>query len=407
MEHRKQYLSIGLLFLLAGLSSCAHQSVGVVDGVWTQSVIDYQQTLPVNHPDQLETVLEISDTMRDEVLTRFSTMSKYKAARKLAKWLLAKDGQNMIYDVDANLKPRDAYEQRRGNCLSFTLLLAALAESIDIHIEFNAVDIPNTWGLDEDVGMVFYRHVNGVLKTPRRKQIFDLAMQTYDAGYPQRIISRDQAMALFLNNLAIEKLGKQQLTQAVHPLKLAVSHSPKNPDLWANLGVVMKRLDKMPYAEQAFLFAYGLDKYHVPAISNLERFYLQQNQSSKATLFAKRAKRARKSNPYYHYQVAQSDYDEQHYSKAGRRIKTAIKLHNQDPRFFELKSRIEQQQHNYKSAIKSLTEAYKVSFNTQQRDRYMSKAKLVSQRAIEEFNKRQQEDNKRGRRGSDVLVLPR
>ena len=407
MVLRRQYLLSGLLVLLAGLASCAHQSAGVTDNAWTQGVINYRQTLPINHPDQLETVLQISDAMRNEVTMRFSTMPKHTAARRLAEWLLDEEGQNMRYDIEANLAPRDAFAQRRGNCLSFTLLLVALAESIDIGIKINAVDIPDTWGLDEDVGMVFYRHVNGVLKTPQRKQIFDLAMQRYDAGYPQRVISRDQAMALFLNNLAIDKLSNQQLSQAVHPLKLAVSHSPKNPDLWANLGVVMKRLGKMKQAEQAFLFAYGLNRYHVPAISNLERFYREQNLSSRTALFAKRAERARKSNPYYHFQVAQSDYAEQHYSKAGRRIKAAIKLHNQDPRFFELKSRIEQQQHNYRSAIESLTKAYKVSFGTQQRDRYLSKAKLVSQRAIDEFNKRQLEKINSDPLSRGVLVVPR
>ena len=386
--HRQLRLSL-FLVLLAGFYGCAHNNTLTETETWAQSVIDYRYSLPTEHPNQVDTLFSISREMRQEVTRRFSSMQKQKAASSLARWLIDDQGHNMEYDINANLTPRESFAEQRGNCLSFTLLLTALAETIDIKIELNAVDIPDTWGLDEEIGMVFYRHVNGVLRTRGKKQVFDLAMERYDAGYPQRYISRDEALGLFLNNLAIDELGANKLSRAVHPLKLAISYSPKNPDLWANLGVVMKRLAKFKQAEEAFLFAYELNKYHVPAVSNLERFYLEQGAPRKAAAYAKKAKRARKANPYYHFQIAQSEYQKEHYTKAQRRIKLAINLHSKDPRFFELKSRIEQQQHNYRSAIESLAEAHRISYSAEQKDRYFDKAKLVSQRAVEEFKKRQ------------------
>ena len=391
-------LAVSVLVLFA-LSACAHHSGDAGQSSkenWVLQVEDYRNQLSIEQTKEIDALLGISDEMRQQVLTRFSNLSKHSAAKRLTKWLIDESGHNMRYDVTANLTPIEAYQQRRGNCLSFTLLLNALADELGIDIEFNSVDIPNTWGLDEKLGMVFYRHVNGTLTTTGRRQIFDLAMNIYDTGYPQRYITRDQALALHLNNKAVDLLGQGEIQQALHPLKLAISLSPENPDLWANLGVVMKRSGKLKRAESAFTQALKLDRYSIPAASNLERHYREQGNADKAKVFEKQVARARKSNPYYHYQLAQEEYRSQQYRGALRATNRAISLHNQDPRFYELKSRISQQQHNYHSALKSLKKAYALSIGSEQRDKYAGKAILVSQQASAEAAKRWQEQNRMG-----------
>ena len=378
------------------LNGCTHNAINntAAEDPWLHEVRNYRHQLPENHSDQISSVMQISAAMKAKIHERFAHRPKPAAAKELAEWLISKSGHGMVYDIDANLSPRQSFEQKRGNCLSFTMLFAALAADLGIEIEFNAVDIPNTWGLDERIGMVFYRHVNGVMVLHNRRHIFDLAMEIYDSGYPQRFISKDDALALLLNNRAIAAQGMDDVVAAKHNLKLAISLSPKNPDLWANLGVVMKRVNQLDKSEIAFLHAFELDKYNIPASSNLERLYRQQGQKQKALAFKKKADRARKTNPYYYYQLSLDDFREERFSSAQRAVDKAIVLHDTDPRFHELKSRISQRQHKYRSAIKSLTRAYTLAVDAEQRGKYLNKAELVTQRASEELTKRWERRNR-------------
>lgn len=386
---------LALLLILLLVSGCNHldNTVTTAESAWIQDVINYRQTPGAGQPNELDTILTISEAMRTQVRSRFSGIYKHSAAEGIALWLLDEDGIGMRYDVTANLTPIEAFEQKRGNCLSFTLLLNALAAELGINIEFNAVDIPNTWGMDEQLGMVFYRHVNGVLTTHGRRQIFDLAMDIYDAGYPQRFISRNAALALLQANKSVDLLAENKVVEAIHPQKLAISLNPQNADLWANLGVLMKRNGKPQQAELSFRHGLTLDRYNIPAASNLERMYREQGQTRKAQALQKQVERARRSNPYHYYQLALDDYSEQRYKGALRSTNAAIRLHKGDPRFYELKSLIAQQQHNYRSALKSLGKAYELAAGSEQRGKYASKAELISQKATEEYARRWQEQN--------------
>jgi len=393
-------LILSFVFTLGG---CAHSGgTKTVDSNddWINSVVNYREALAsgeispasegvaYKNDYSVESMMAISDEMRDEVVTRFSLMQRTAAVKGIAKWLMDEHGHNMVYDVKANLLPIEAYKQKRGNCLSFTMLLRALASELGIEVEFNAVDIPNTWGQDEELGMVFYRHVNGIVERNSYRQIFDLAMDIYDTGYPQRFISPDQALGLLQNNRAIELLRDDDYSQALHIIKLAISTSPESADLWVNMGVVLKRQKQLDLAEKAFLHSFELDNSHATASTNLERLYRETGEPTKALAFKKRAERARRSNPYYHYQIALEEYQEEQYRDALKATNRAILLHNKDPKFYELKSLISQHQNKYSAAYKSLEKAYALASSAEQKIKYANKAAQVNQKAFERFKER-------------------
>ena len=334
--------------------------------------------------------------MRSQVVSRFAKQPRHRAARNLARWLIDEDGHDMQYDVLANYTPLQAFENRRGNCLSFTILLRVLAKELDINIEINEVDIPNTWSMDEQLGMVYYRHINATLDTIGTRQIFDLAMERYYAGYPQKFISEEHALALLHNNRAMDLLGLNDPQRAMHNIKLAISLNRNNADIWTNFGVLMKRDGQLDRAKFGFLRALELDKYNIPGASNLERLYREQGEFAKANRLKKQAERARLTNPYHHYQLALQEYKKQRYTKAKRAANRAITIHNMDPRFYELKSLIAQKQLRYNVALKSLKKAVTLASTDEQRGKYLSKARLVSQRAIAEFEKRSKNKQRNG-----------
>lgn len=366
-----------MLLLLVVNAGCATPPSIKSDDSLIASILNYEALLPNNHPDTPDQIFKLSDDIREQIRGRFKSPDKHKNASDLARWLMDPDGHNLVYDLDANLMPAQAFEQRRGNCLSFSLLMVELASELGIELRVNQVDLPETWGQDSQKDLVFYRHVNAVYESRHSIQIFDLAMEEYRRGFPQRLIDKREATALLYSNIGIEELKKANTTSAIHYLRLAASTFPSNPDMWINLGATYKHIDRLDIAEKIYLQAFSISDKDSLAASNLERLYRQQGRNTLADRYQKLAFRARQRNPYFHFKKAQTAYQEKDYRGASTLVKRAIRLHQQDPEFYELSSRIKQTNDKDVSALKDLETAYPLTQDGEERQRVENKIKTL------------------------------
>jgi len=366
-----------LVFSYSLISACTTTPSVDEQDPFITSVINYESTLGENHPDSFENVFFLPESLREKIRRDFTNRNKHTNASDLAYWLMSPDGRNLDYQLEANLKPADTYDQGRGNCLSFTLLMLELSEELGIEMQVNQVDLPDVWGQDDENDLILYRHVNAIFKSPINTQIFDLALEDYKAGFPQRLISKRQATALLFSNIGIEHLKSGDAASALHYLRLSASVFPQNPDMWINLGAAYKYIGSYDQAEKVYLQALiGRDKNGLAA-SNLERLYRQQGKTTLADRFEKKAASARNRNPYIHFKKAQNFLVEKSYSAAAKSIKRAIKLHDQDPEFYELSGRIKLARDNYLMALKDLETAHNLSQTAEERGRYAGKVKQV------------------------------
>ncbi len=339
------------------LQACISTSqTSSVDPLLTEA-INYKETIDENHPDHLNQLFYVPEGFTSELQERFGRLDSIRAANKIAKWLVSDDGYGLAYDIKANLTPSEAIEQKRGNCLSFTLLIIELGKNLDIKIEANQVDVPDEWGENGQEDLVFYRHVNAIMKHGLETQILDLAISEYDYGYPQRIISRIESAGLMYSNKGVEALAIEDFETALHYLKLAVSHFPDNPDMWINLGALYKAQHQYDEAEASYLRALSLRDKNNLAASNLERLYRLLGNSRKAELYAAKAEKARRKNPYYLFKVASQKFLDQHYDDALVSVNKAIKHHKKDHRFFSLRSEIHKAKEQYIKALEDLAQA--------------------------------------------------
>ena len=367
-----------LLSATLGLSACTNKVSPLQStNAELEPILNYYSQLPYDHPDRIETLLTLPQSVKDTVKREFGHLHQTKSGVQLARWLMAPEGQSLIYDINANLTPAEVFKQRRGNCLSFTLLLIKLSEELNINVRINQVDLPDMWGQSENQDLVFYRHVNAIQKTATVTNIFDLAMQDYRQGLPQRLLTAQQGAALLFSNIGVQALQEDKTNKALHYLKLAASLYPNNADMWINLGAIYKSIKQPKMAEKVYLLAFELNDSSSLAASNLDRLYRSIEQPKKALTYAKLADRARQKNPYIRFTNAQSGFAEMRYRYAANEIKRAIQLYSKDPQFFELSSRIKQAQKKYISALKDLEKAHQLSSNNTERGRYAKKVKMV------------------------------
>lgn len=366
---------------VAFLSGCASTPATNDSTQEFDDILGYHTTLGENHADLAKSVFFLSDEVRARVRKDFKSNNRPRSATKLAQWLMRPDGHNMRYDIDANLTPAQAFNEGRANCLSFSLLLIELASELDIKLKLNQVDLPDTWSEDELKDLVFYRHVNVVYKSSQQTQIFDLALQDYRTGFPQRVISKRHGMGLLFSNIGIHELQAGNTDTAFHYLKLSVSVFPENADMWINLGAAFKRNNNLDMAEKIYLKAFSINDENSLAASNLERIYRNMGKVAKAKRFEKYAQRSRLRNPYLQYRLAQKSFEQGSYKIAKKAIIRAIRLHDKDPKFYELSSRIRQTKNDYVAALKDLHTAHNLSQEALQRGRYANKIDRVIARA--------------------------
>jgi hypothetical protein len=85
-----------ILIAISGCASTPQVDPVLTDNEWVREVINYRNTLALDHPDQGELVLAINDEMREIVTTEFTINNKHRATKDLAHWLLDKQGHNMV-----------------------------------------------------------------------------------------------------------------------------------------------------------------------------------------------------------------------------------------------------------------------------------------------------------------------
>lgn len=380
-----QYFFLLTLICMMCLGGCASTSPDISGDIntnsnlkaWMQSAIDYHDTLPIDHPDRLESTLYLPQEVSAYAQEEFSHLPANIAASKLAKWLVKDSGRALEYDVSANLSPLETFQQRKGNCLSFTILLVSIAQKMGVSLDYNQVDVPQAWESISDTEVVLYEHVNATYKAVPNKYVFDLAIQNYRFGFPQRTITETEAVARLFSNRGIEALKNQNYAAADHNLKLALGYDSNSSQIWSNYGVLLKRLERVGNAKEAFKHSLKLDPNNAIAASHMERIYRHAGQHYLADKYSFYARQARRINPYFHFKKAESLFLEGEYVAARKAIKKAQSLHHYDPQFFELGSKIALKLNRYSLAIREMKKAAKLSVLEKDRSRYVAKTRKL------------------------------
>ena len=329
-------------------------------------------------------LLVVNDPMRDFVRrVTADARSRADQIHALSHALLDDDGMELRYEAEATLTAAEAFAQRRVNCLSYTLLVVALARDIGIDARFNHVQIPPVWDLRGDQ-VLLYQHINARIDeaVPRenssgaahsRAMIVDVASAEYSPTYPQRVITDEEALAQFYNNLAGESANsdpRQALRDQLEALRLA----PGQSFLWTNLAQRYLSLGKLDAAEVAARTSLQLDPEDLMAYAAAARIYRRLGDQARALQLQQQEQALLERNPYHHYWLAQRAFKLSQLSAASEATHRAIELNPNDHRFYFLQGMILRRMDKPREAQRSLDTALRLSAgDAGQQARYRSK----------------------------------
>ncbi len=224
------------------------------------------------------------------------------------------------------------FEERSGNCLSFTNMFIAMARHLGIDAHFREAETIPIWS---QRGLVFTlsQHINVAVNMGSRWYLVDLFPEIGQMEIGGRVVSDERALAHFYNNRAVDHLSRGDTGEALRYLRRAMELESEAAFLWTNLGVARNQQGDTDGAVEAYRQALRLQPKHLPAIHNLSELYLSTGRADQARRYLARAQRFRNRNPYYHFNLGERAWAEGQPEEALRRYRKAVKLKREEHRF--------------------------------------------------------------------------
>ncbi|MGI9293796.1 MAG: transglutaminase domain-containing protein [Pseudomonadales bacterium] len=332
------------------------------------------QPLPPVQPVDL---LAVSDEMRTFLDKHIAGRNGDARKTELIIKYLLDDGLELQYSNLKTYTAAQTFQEREGNCLSFTNLFVAMAREVGVAAYFQEVRIPPIWTAEGDT-FYYNLHINALVKSHKLEQVVDFDIQEFDTGLSRRRISDDTAAAQYYNNMGAYYLTKKDLLRAFVHARKAIELRPNTGYFWTNLGTILRHADKLLHAEQAYLVAIELSQ-ELSAMSNLARLYNTLGKPELASEYQARVKAFRRKNPYFLYVRAEQAYADKNYESTQKLLRAAIRRHPDEHQFYRLQGLTWLKLNQPKKAKKSFARAAKVATQSEHATVYERKLKLLAQ----------------------------
>ena len=274
---------LGMLVALCLLSACATTAPPSANAEVNSLFADHQFAKPAVPLPTASEIFAIDETMR-QYIKRFVAdpareQELYTNTRQVLVDALSAGGQIQLdYDATSTRNARDTFHSRSGNCLSLTIMSAALARELGLNVFFQQVHIHPVWGRQDNMQFAI-GHVNMVVGervATTRSRLGINAMYTvdfirYNENQIQRTsqISEATILAMYMNNRAVELLTTGDQTAAYWHVRAAVLHDPQFAPAQITLGVIHRRQGNLQLAEHTLMHVLTLEPANTSALTNL------------------------------------------------------------------------------------------------------------------------------------------
>lgn len=186
-----------------------------------------------------------------------------------------------IYDGNITATAADAFETRRGNCLSFTSLFIALSRGLGMKTSLVTVQRKVEVTHEEDL-VVVSRHVVAGYSLAGELYLYDFYVASDEPYIRRRVVDDVTASALYHTNIGSLALKRGDYLGALSNLDLAARLAPGIGAVWVNLGVARRRLGDLTGAARAYERALKNDPGDPSALTNLAYLYRLQGHEAEA-----------------------------------------------------------------------------------------------------------------------------
>ena len=308
-------------------------------------------------------IMALNDELRDYVTSKVKGDPQARSRlRKLIRGMIEDGLLTLDYDPNRTYTAIETFQNRQGNCLSFSILFASLAREANLDVTFQMVDIPPSFRADGET-ILLNNHINVLVKGVRsdvnhwRAYVVDFNSAEYNGNYDTRKVTDNYAIALYYSNVAVESMQAGNSKKAFRYLKKGIETDPAIAGLWVNLGVLYSRNKQYNMAEQAYQQALSVQPSNKSALVNLASALHHLGRVEESEYYLKKVAYYRDHNPYYHYYLAQTAYQENELQDAMDYLAKAIRLKRDEHQFYFLRGLVHYKLKEYDLAAKDYRKA--------------------------------------------------
>jgi tetratricopeptide (TPR) repeat protein len=323
-----RHLIVLIIFTL--LSACSTQKAAIA----TRDIPWNDQFFTGGKPVQIvssEDIFGLNEALKQELLKpeiqNLSTQARIKYFLDL---VYTKDSAPFLYNMNETTTASKTWANKRGNCISLTVLAYAIGRTLNLPIVMQDVDIPVQF--DRRGNLEYLNaHVNAVVLD----KDFWLGLERENRGYlvidfePQtmilrkgRVLSENQIVSRFYNNLGAEYFAKKDQKKAYAYYQAAIIVSPENAAAFNNLAQLYLHTGDEVRAETLLRQALYLNN-DVLAMRSLQNLLLSQQRYEEAEQFQKAIQASNDKDPHYWIGLGLHAMSQQDYRKAITSLKRA------------------------------------------------------------------------------------
>lgn len=316
---------------------------------------------PSADPIPQDQVMALPDALRLQVhdVVGAGDSSPTLRFQRLINFVIDGHGLGMVYQDDATYTVTEAYEKRRANCLTFTLLVLALAKEVGLEAYPQEVGETLSW---REIDGTVYRdnHINAGVRIGGHRFTIDPAADMVLLPRPPVVVSHERLLAHFYNNVAVDRLQEGQMAAALRDIATALALDPGYATLWSNAGVMYLHNGNLAAAEDAYTHALDLDPTDASGLFNMVQL-MRRTHDGREIEYRQRLARVEQRDPLQQYLQA-LDYERAgNYSRAIASVRRAIQLKQDEHRFYDLLARLYQRVGDYTRARSALASAQALS----------------------------------------------
>ena len=270
---RVAVLAAAALSLLAGCASSGRRlALNLTPEMWDRTV----RELGLD-PASIVCPVLATPEMKRAALRYGGTGSDAERLERLQAALLNSRDFAFEYEKVATFTAAEAFEARRGNCVSFSNLLIAFARSIGIPLQAGLVLARGSAEKEGDL-IVLYSHMVAVISfSGDSYSFYDFNREwgRIDTLRELHLIDDLEIAAVALSNRGMAALKEGDVATAQDLLTKALRLGPNLPDLHSNLGIVFWRQGNVDSALATFRRGLDLDPHRAALLQNLAALDLE------------------------------------------------------------------------------------------------------------------------------------
>jgi tetratricopeptide (TPR) repeat protein len=238
--------------------------------------------------------------------------------------IFSDDGLKITYGNSRTRTAIETFEERSGNCLSFTLMFVAMARHLGLRAYFREVDEVTSWDQRGEV-VITERHMFAEVEADNNVVQVDFLPAGAKVYRATRRVGTPRVYAHYYSNLGVEKLTAGRAVESIALFERALEHDPQFSQALVNLGVAHRHTGQPRRAEESLLRALELDSRELAAASNLASLYLAQGRRAEAEPLLERVEGHLRRNPFHHFRQGLQASRDQRWEAAIGHVREAIR----------------------------------------------------------------------------------